>query len=166
VGEPHSPPIRLPGVRPDLHVRAVILEAASDRHWLDPDQKLDRALHACEGLLNIYNRRDEALIHYPLLFRSGHHRAIGRVGLAQRDLARLGPLASRYEEHDVHDLLGSEHTLLDAVAYPQIARWIAPYLFAPDPGYSPPRPENEPIEPQRRESLLRRMLGRDGGDNP
>jgi hypothetical protein len=37
----------------------------------------------------------------------------------------------------VHELLGEEHTLLDAVSNPQIVRWIAPYLWAPDPGPSP-----------------------------
>src|SRR5262249_47991077 len=71
---------------------------------------------------------------------SGHHRALGRVGLSNRDFARLGPLAARYAEHDVHDILGREHSLLDAVASPEIARRMAPYLWAPDPGPSPPLP--------------------------
>ena len=137
-----------------------MLAAASDHDWLDPDQRFDRALHACEGLLNIYNRRDEALSRYPFLIRSGHHRALGRVGLTQDDLNRLGPLAARYEEHDVHDLLGVEHTLLDAVANRQIARWMAPYLYAPDPGPAPPRPARGPIEEQCRPSALRRLFRR------
>jgi hypothetical protein len=162
----HDPRVRLPGLRPDLNVRAIILEAASDHCWLDPDQRFDRALHGCEALLNIFNRRDEALVHYPLLRRSGHHRAIGRVGLTQGDLDRLGPLAARDEDHDVHDLLGREHTLLDAVANPQIARWMAPYLYAPDPGPAPPRPENPPIEPQRRSSVYQRLFDRPDRTSP
>ena len=43
---------------------------------------------------------------------------------------RLGPLAMRYEERDLHPILGMEHTLLGAVAHPSIARWIAPYTWA------------------------------------
>jgi hypothetical protein len=133
----HDPPVRLAMLRSDLHLRAVVLGGASDHTWLDPGARLDRALHGCEALLNLYNPRDEALLLYPLLIRSGHRRALGRVGLSNRDLARLGPLAARYAEQDVHDILGDEHTLLDAVASPQIGRWIAPYLWAPDPGPSP-----------------------------
>ncbi len=139
----HDPQVGLPALRPDLHIRAIVLAGASDHNWLDPGARLDHALHGCEGLLNLYNRRDEALQLYPYLIRSGHHRALGRVGLSNRDLARLGPLAARYAERDVNDILGREHSLLDAVANPQIARLMAPYLWAPDPGPATvlPRPE-------------------------
>ena len=138
-GKRNDPTARLAATRPDLRVRAVIIGAASDRNWLDPGERLDRALHGCEGLLNLYNRKDEALLLYPSLVRSDHHRALGRVGLSNADFARLGPLAARYEEHDAHDYLGAEHTLLDAVANPKIARWIAPYTWTADPGPLPPQ---------------------------
>jgi len=140
-----DPDVRLPSLRPDLHVRAVIIAGASDRTWLDPGRRLDRALHGCEAFLNLYNRRDESLRLYPFLSRSDHHRALGRLGLADRDLARLGPLAARYAEHDVHDILGTEHTLLDAIANRSIARRIAPYAFTADPG---PLPERTPTAPR------------------
>jgi hypothetical protein len=134
----HDPGVRLPTLRADHHIRAIILGAASDHTWLDPGARLDRSLHGCEGLLNLYNRKDEALRLYPLLIRSNHHQALGKVGLTDRDLAKLGPVAARYTEHDVDRFLGDEHTLLDAVANPEIARMMAPYLWAPDPGPSPP----------------------------
>jgi hypothetical protein len=156
----HDPPVRLPGLRPDHRLRAIVLEGASDHQWLDPNQRLDRALYACEGLLNLYNHRDEALLLYPFLVRSEHHLALGRIGLTQGDLDRLGPLAAKYEEHDSHDLLGAEHTLVDAVANRQVSRWMAPYLWAPDPGYTPPRPEGPPIEVQRRPSMFSSMFNR------
>jgi hypothetical protein len=143
----HDPPVRLPMMRSDLHVRAVVLAGASDHTWLNPGARLDHTVHGCEALLNLYNRRDEALVLYPLLMRSGHRRALGRVGLTNRDFDRLGPLAARYAEQDVHDILGDEHTLLDAVASPRIGRWIAPYLWAPDPG---PSPALEEARPSRR----------------
>jgi hypothetical protein len=134
----------LPTLRPDLDLRAVIIAGASDRTWLDPGQKFDRALHAANGFLNLYNTRDESLLLYPGLIRSGHHRALGRLGLSNRDFDKLGPLAARYEEHDINDILGSEHSLLDATANPRIGRWIAPYAWAPDPGPSPRQAETDP----------------------
>jgi hypothetical protein len=137
----HDPQVCLPTLRPDLQVRGVILAGASDHTWLNPGARLDHVLHGCEGFLNLYNRRDEALRLYPMLIRSDHRRALGRVGLTNKDLDRLGPLAGRYEEHDLHDLLGREHTLLDAAANLQIARWIAPYVWTPDPGPSPALPD-------------------------
>ncbi len=158
--EKHDPEVRLPELRPDLHVRGIILAGASDHDWLDPDERLDRVLYGCESFLNLYNRRDEALLLYPALFRSGHSRALGRVGLTQKDLDRLGPLASRYEEFDVHDLLGAEHTLLNAVANPQIARKMAAYLWAPDPGPSPVKTPRR-FHPFTR---LNRFLLRGSGD--
>ena len=126
-----DPEVRLPSGRPDLHVHGVVIAGASDHDWLDPGQRLDHALHGCEAFLNLYNRRDEALRLYPLLTRSGHHHALGKVGLTNKDFNRLGPLAARYHEFDVHDVLGIEHSLLDAVANPTIARRIAPYLWNP-----------------------------------
>src|SRR5439155_14725974 len=112
-----------------------------------------------------YNRRDEALRLYPFLVRSGHHLALGKLGLTGADLRRLGPLAVRYEEHDVDELLGVEHTLLDAVANAQIARWIAPYLWAPDPGPSLPRAETVPWQEQERSRRGLRGLLRPRGSN-
>ncbi|HEU5117393.1 MAG TPA: hypothetical protein VFT74_12185, partial [Isosphaeraceae bacterium] len=154
----HDPYVRLPALRPDLHVRAIILGAASDHNWLVPGQRLDHVLHGCEGLLNLYNSRDEALRLYPFLRRSGHHHAIGKVGLKNHDFARLGSLASRYCEHDIDPQLGDEHTLLDAVANRQIARWMAPYLFGIDPGPLPERAKT----PSRSESQGQRLQGRSG----
>jgi hypothetical protein len=129
-----DPKVCLPTTRPDLNLNGIIIAGASDRTWLDPGQRYDRTLAASGRFLNLYNRRDESLLLYPFLLRSDHHRALGRLGLSNRDFARLGPLVARYEEHDIHDILGVEHSLLDAVANPQVGRWIAPYVWAPDPG--------------------------------
>ncbi len=134
-GQSHGTSVCLPTTRSesDLDLRGVLIAGASDRGWLDPGAKFDRAL-AASKILNLYNRKDESLLFYPALIRGGHHRALGRIGLSNRDLDRLGPLAARYEEHDIHDILGAEHSLLDATANPRIGRWIAPYVWAPDPG--------------------------------
>jgi hypothetical protein len=139
-------PVCLTSSRPDLHVRAIILSAAVDNDWIAPGKRFGRALFGCEALLNLYNPRDQALVLYPLLLRSGHRPALGRTGLPQRAFDRLGPMAARYAEHDVTRYLGRDHTLLDATASPDIARWMAPYAWAPGPdGLAPsltaqPRP--------------------------
>jgi hypothetical protein len=152
-----DPPVRLPTLRPDLILRAIVIAGASDHTWLNPGERLDHALHGCDGLLNLYNRRDEALRLYPFLVRSDHRHALGKVGLSNRDLNRLGPLASRYAEFDVHDELGREHTLLDAVANPRIAQIMAPYLWNFNPVCPPQQTATEPIDfPGRRGFFLRR----------
>ena len=143
-GRRSEPTACLSATRSDLRVRAVIIGAASDHDWLDPGRRLDRALHGCELLLNLYNRKDEALLLYPSLVRSGHRRALGRVGLTNADFRKLGALAARYEEYDLHDILGPEHTLLDAIANPKIARKIAPFAWAQDPGPLPPQAATPP----------------------
>ncbi len=152
-GRSHEPTAKLSSTRPDLHIRAVVIGAASDHTWLNPGERLDRTLHGCEGFLNLYNRKDEALLLYSSLVRSDHHRAIGRIGLTNADFRKLGPLAARYQEHDIHEILGSEHTLLDAVANPKVARWIAPYTGAGDPGPLPPQADHPP-------EVVRGLIGR------
>ena len=156
----HDPPVRLPALRPDLAVRGVVIAGASDHDWLDPGKRLDRALYGCEALLNLYNRRDEALRFYPLLVRSGQRHALGKIGLTNRDFSRLGPLAARYAEFDVHDLLGTEHTLLDAVANPTIARKIAPYLWSQNREPPPPQAPTEPAGLQDRKANRNRGFNR------
>jgi len=148
----HDPQVRVQALRPDLRVRAVIIAGASDHDWLDPGNRLDRALYGSEAFLNLFNHRDEALRLYPFLKRSGHQRALGRIGMTNRDFSQLGSLAARYSEHDVHDLLGTEHTLLDAVANPEIARRIAPYVWNDNPAPAPPQQNAEPEGLENRKS--------------
>lgn len=127
-------PVKLARLRPDLQIRAVLLGAAIDHDWFDPGERLDRAIQGCEYLLNLYNSSDEALLMYPLMNRSGKRGAMGRKGLTDRDLERLGPLAEKVDQHDLEPIVGRAHTLLDATSDPQVARWIAPYAWSPDPG--------------------------------
>ena len=80
--------------------------------------------------MNLYNHKDEALRYYPLLFRSGHHVALGRVGLSNRDFARLGPLAARYTERDVYDFWAeSTPCLMQRRTRKSLAGW--PFIYGP-----------------------------------
>lgn len=128
-----GPAARLPACGPDLRLRGVLVGSSGDHHWFDPGARLDRALVGCEALLNLYNSGDEVLAPYVLDIHSDHRLAIGLVGLTNRDLARLGPLAARYAERDLAPHIGRDHTLVGAVVDPQVAAWIAPYTWATRP---------------------------------
>ncbi|QDV39577.1 alpha/beta hydrolase family protein [Tautonia plasticadhaerens] len=135
-----DPPIGLPGPRPPLRLRAVLISGAIDHHWLDPGRRLGRALPTSEAVLGLYNPCDAALAPYPLLPRSGHHSAMGSVGLLPRDERLLGPLRVRYAEADLHPDVGVAHSLLVALVHPPIASLIAPYTWAaPLPAARPRR---------------------------
>ncbi len=100
---------------------------------------------ACEAFLNLYNRRDEALRLYPFLFRSGHRHALGQVGLStDRDFDRLGPLAARYAEFDVHDELRRSTPCSTPSPTRRSRRRIAPYIFNPNPDPPPAQAETLP----------------------
>jgi hypothetical protein len=124
----HDPEVRLPGGRPGLRLRAVVLAGADDHDWLCPGERFDRALPACEAFLNLYNPQDLVLLPYPLQRRTGHRRALGRVGMLSGDIERLGPLAGRYAERDMQAMLGHRHTM------------VIPLSTRRSPAGSPPTP--------------------------
>jgi hypothetical protein len=126
----HDPLVCLPAPPPPLHLRAVVMACASDHQWLDPGAELDRALPTCEGLLNLYNRHDSALLLYPFTRRGDHHAALGRRGLTLIDHWRLGDLDDRVEEHNMQPFLGRQHVFAEAMTHPKVAEWIAPYAWA------------------------------------
>ena len=119
----------LPADIPPLRLRAVVIASASDRQWLDPGERYDRALAASEGILCLYNRLDPALVLHPLGRYSDHRRALGKAGMGRVEGERLGPLATRYRERNIGPLLGVRHTFRGATAIPTIARWIGPYAW-------------------------------------
>lgn len=125
-----DPDVGLPWPPPPLHLRAVLIACASDHDWLDPGERLDEALPVCEALLNLYNRADYALWLYPLGRGSDGGKALGRVGLKRRDLRRLGPLACRVEQHNIRSILRRSHDFAEAFTDPQVAAWVAPYVWA------------------------------------
>ncbi|SIO38885.1 hypothetical protein SAMN05444166_4301 [Singulisphaera sp. GP187] len=123
-----EPSAQLSSGRPDLRLRAVILETAAEHDWLNPGQRLHQALPMCEALLNLRNSSDYALAFYTLGRYTGVSSAIGRVGLRPRDLDKLGPLADRVEQINHHPQSGMSHTLFPRVLeYPDVAPRIARY---------------------------------------
>jgi hypothetical protein len=116
--------------RSALRLKAVVIASASDRHWLDPGERLGRALSACEGLLCLYNALDPVLFVHPFGRYSDQRRALGKTGMSRPDVERLGSLGSRYCQRNIATLLGIRHTFRGSTANPVIARWIGAYTWA------------------------------------
>ena len=112
-------------------IHVVLVAAAIDHQWLDPDGKYGRALSSAESILNLRNRRDAALGIYPLR-RPFSHRALARCGWTHVDRRRLGEFGDRLRELDVTKLIGRGHFWIHYHAHPEIARAIAPNLFFAD----------------------------------
>ena len=72
----------LPGdpVANRVPLRAVLLAAALDAHWLAPGYRLDRATNLMESMLITVNSCDTVLKFYPLMYRVGGPLALGRFG--------------------------------------------------------------------------------------
>ena len=123
-------PSVLPEGLPCLRLRTVDIASASDRQWLDPSERLGKALQASEGTLCLYNKLDPVLVVHPFGKYSEHHRALGKTGMSRFEEERLGPMANRYCERGIGSLLGVRHTFRGANAIPTIANWMSPYLWA------------------------------------
>lgn len=109
-------------------IRAVLIAAAIDHHWLNPGERYGRALCRTECLLNLRNGRDFPLVFYPLRKPLGH-RSLARTGFTGKDRARLGWLNERAFEWDVTPLIGTGHVWPNYVRQPQIACGISPFVY-------------------------------------
>jgi hypothetical protein len=115
---------------PALRLRAVIIAAGADRHWLVPGERLGSALAACEGILCLYNPLDPVLVVHPFGRYSEGHRALGKWGMSDFDRERLGSLADRYSQRSIATLLGPTHTFRGTTARPEAIHWIGAYTWA------------------------------------
>ena len=128
--------------------RAVLAAAAVDHNWLNPGERYDGSIRRCEALLTLINREDLPIAIYPL-HRPGAARALARVGLTERDRARLGDQACKARELDVTCLVGHDHLWPAYFRCPKIATCIAPYVYFQDSQPVQARAEaiGPPLEP-------------------
>jgi hypothetical protein len=123
-----EPEVQLSSGRPDLRLRAVVLEAAAGHHWMNPGQRLDQALPNCDALLNLRNCADYALAGYIFGVYTGLRPALGQVGFLASDLKKLGPLSDRVRQINLYPTVGFSHTTFpQALEVPGIAQRIAMY---------------------------------------
>ncbi len=90
-------------------VRATLMAAALDAHWLIPGQRHGNALTQVDQMLVLVNSRDKALRWYPRLYRGrrGPH-ALGYVGLS-RD-SRIAQYGERVSQWNVTGYVGRTHS--------------------------------------------------------
>jgi len=111
-----------------LRLRAVVIGAACDRHWLDPGERFGHALAASEGILCLYNPIDPVLVVHPFGEYSDHRRALGKAGVLTEDRS-----TTRYRQRNIGVLIGPRHTFRGTTANPVITRWIGPYVWSECP---------------------------------
>ncbi len=110
-------------------VRAVLMSAALDSHWLSPGQRYGLALTQVEHMLVTVNPADQVLRWYPRMYRllpKGDN-ALGYVGVPCDP--SLGQHAGKIVELNVSGIVGSTHSWRVYEGSPRIMQQIAPHLF-------------------------------------
>lgn len=126
-------------------LRAVLLAAALDYHWLAEGQHHGLALSQVESLVVFVNRDDSLLRLYPRLFGRGGPEALGLAGVASR--ARLGVHGSKLRQIDVAGAIGRNHdwqSYVSSRAVMQRAR--REFVFERLPDQTLPDSEDPPPE--------------------
>lgn len=94
-------------VPPARPLRAVLLAAALDNHWLGEGQHHGLALSQVDSLVVFVNHEDSLLRLYPRLFGRGGPDALGRTGVVSR--SRLGVHGSKLRQINVAGAVGKHH---------------------------------------------------------
>ena len=112
-------------------IRTVLAAAAVDHHHLNPGERYGRALSATECLVNLVNRRDMALVWFPLRKPFGR-RALSQSGWLIGDRSQLGDLFDSVFQLDVTPILKFSHAWPAYVDRDEIAGRLAPIVFFTD----------------------------------
>lgn len=110
-------------------LRAVLVAAAIDHHWLNPGERYGCALNQVECLLNVQNRKDIVMNAYPIRAPFSR-RALGRTDFTPKDRAQIGWQGAKLATLDTSDLVGPGHMWPSYYRHPEIAWAMAPYVYA------------------------------------
>lgn len=120
---------RLPhGPAPPRPMRASLIAAAMDHHWLRPGERNGRAICQLEALQVFFNCTDWALRYYPLRCPLSRH-ALGYTGLDERDWQALGEQAAKVQEVDAAELVETMHHWSYYIQSSGFTSLLAPYIF-------------------------------------
>jgi arginine exporter protein ArgO len=124
--------------------RAVLIAAAVDHYWLNPDKSYDMALARVECLLNIFNRRDPVLKLYSIRHPWASD-ALGRTHLEREDFEKIQlrdeqdakkivpfDATSLLMPHlyiDAKTLIGTSHAAQRYSRLPEIGAAIRPFVY-------------------------------------
>ncbi len=112
-------------------IRTVFTASAIDHDWLNPGERYDRALSSTECLLNLRNRKDPALVIYPLR-GPGSSRALGCTGFTEKDREELGRRNPKVRDWDVSEMIGIGHLWPNYMKRPALASHLRNYLYFAD----------------------------------
>jgi hypothetical protein len=124
-------------------VRAVLVAAALDQHWLLPGHCHGSALRQLEQVLITVNNCDPALRWYSRLWGRRGPEALGYAGLGCPDW--LGPEAAKVEQINVSCEVGREHAWACYISAPSLLARLGRYTFLPP--VTPPSSEPERSAP-------------------
>jgi hypothetical protein len=116
------------GSSPRRPIRASLIAAAMDHHWMRPGQRNGQAICQLEALQVFYNCSDWALAYYPLRCPFSRH-ALGLVGLTPQDWEALGSEAAKVQEVDAAPLVETMHHWSYYIQSPGMASLLAPYVY-------------------------------------
>lgn len=120
-----------PGFAAPQHLRAVLIAAAIDHHWMNPGQRYGQSLLCPERVLLLRNGCDVTLGIYPLRIGSGE-RALGKYGLGPDDRWALGPLGMKVAEFDVAQYTSWHHSFDNYHERPELGAALVPYIYFHD----------------------------------
>ena len=102
--------------------------AAIEHDWLNPGDRYGCALRRTECLLNLKNKKDIALLLFPLRHPFSS-RALARAGFTRKDRCKLGEHNGQVTELDVTPWLKHHHSWPEYIRRPEVAAAIAPYVY-------------------------------------
>lgn len=113
--------------RPATRPRSLLFAPAMDSNDLNPGQAFDCALRATPAMAVVYSRKDVATSLYPLR-RLGSPWALGHIGLTDRNVARIGPVARRVHNLNVTPIIGHRHQWGEYLTHPEIIAALRSYF--------------------------------------
>jgi hypothetical protein len=116
------------GPVPERRLRVILVAAAIDHDWLNPDGRYGCALCPVEALLNVKNHEDFPLTFYQLRMPISK-RSLAITGVTRSDRAKMGELEEKIAEYDVSDLIGFGHLWKHYYNEPSIASAIRHYVY-------------------------------------
>ncbi len=108
-------------------IRAIFAAAAINHEWLTPNEKFGRALCQVRCMLTLVNRKDVALIVYPLV-GANYGRALSTTGTTWIDRNKLGPYANKVQEIDLTFEVGFRHAWAMYYSNPELGREISCFI--------------------------------------
>ncbi|NUQ64784.1 MAG: alpha/beta hydrolase [Pirellulales bacterium] len=130
---------------PERRVRAMLLAAAMDSHWLLPGQYHGQALDRMEQAFITVNPADRVLKHYHLMYRCSNPQALGWAGPAGRGC--LGAEQAKLEMANVACNVGKEHDFFRYIHSPAVTSRLALYGFLEEPQPESPAADEQPAGP-------------------